>query len=335
VAQLNGATGAVNWSQTLPGTGANSVAVDGAGAAYVISHGILVINGKNSGYETYVTKFDPSGTQMWQDTLKADIGIGADATVAVSGNAVYIGGLYDTQVKNATFVIGPNTYTVTSQTPGTEDAYVLKLSTDNSYGWVQTIQCLNANSGVWSNSIAADSAGNVYSFGYFWGKVDFAPVKFSAKDPWVLSSGKSSADRFVAKLTPSGGVAWAEQFGDFSVSGINLGNEATAIAVDGAGAVYLTGNFSGTTSFNPAGGGTLTSAGGYDVFVSKLNTNGIFQWAVKAGGTGNDLAKGIAVSVFGDVFITGSIDAGTAYFDPTHSLTTPAKTGFLWQIKQP
>ncbi|MFO0811434.1 MAG: hypothetical protein U0746_22620 [Gemmataceae bacterium] len=215
VAQLDAGTGATNWSRALPGTGANSVAVDGAGAAYVISHGILVINGTNHGYVTYVTKFDAGGTQTWQDTLNADTGIGADATVAVSGNAVYVGGLYDTQVKNATFVIGTRTYTVTSATPGTEDAYVLKLSTDNAYGWVQTFQGLNKNSAVWSNIIAADSTGNVYAFGFFWGKVDFVPSTFSARDPWVLNAGKSDAARFVAKLTPAGTVAWAEQFGAF------------------------------------------------------------------------------------------------------------------------
>jgi hypothetical protein len=108
------------------------------------------------------------------------------------------------------------------------------------------------------------------------------------------------------------------------------------LAVDGAGAVYLTGSFSGTLSFNPAGGANLTSAGGNDIFVTKLDTNGAFQWAVSAGGTGDDSGNAIAVDSFGDVYVTGSIGAGTATFgDPTHSLTTATQTAFLWQITQP
>ena len=112
--------------------------------------------------------------------------------------------------------------------------------------------------------------------------------------------------------------------------------------MDGAGAVYLTGSFSGTLSFNPAGGANLTSAGGNDIFVTKLDTNGAFQWAVSAGGTGNDGGSGIAIDGFGDIYITGSIAAGTADFDPANIyldnrdlMTTSTTTGFLWQITQP
>jgi hypothetical protein len=111
---------------------------------------------------------------------------------------------------------------------------------------------------------------------------------------------------------------------------------AKAVAVDGAGAVYLTGFFTGTTSLNPAGGGNLTSAGGNDAFALKLDTNGVYQWGLQAGGAGDDRGIGIAVDSYGDVDLTGYIGAGTATFgDPTHSLTTSTKTSFLWQIAQP
>src|SRR3990172_3253311 len=53
----------------------------------------------------------------------------------------------------------------------------------------------------------------------------------------------------------------------------------TSIAVDGSGNVYTTGVFAGTADFDP-GSGTfnLTSAGSYDIFISKLDASGNFLW---------------------------------------------------------
>jgi hypothetical protein len=324
VAQLNAATGAVNWSRTVSGTAANAVAVDGAGAVYVTSRQGSVL----SATSRYVTKLDAGGTRQWQDTITSAAGVPSDAGVAVTGTTVYVGGVY---VTSATFAIGASTYSVTTARY-TDAGYVLKLSSDDAYGWVQTFQGGNGGGDVTSNSIAADGSGNVYAFGEFVGKVSFGAST-------TLNAGKSNDAYFVAKLTPAGTVAWAKQFGSFP--GLS-GGAASAIAVDGAGAVYLTGSFIGTVSFNPAGGGSLTSAGGNDIFVSKLDTNGTFQWAVSAGGTGDDFGNGIAVDGFGDIYIAGSIAAGTADFDPTHTypdnrdlVTTAAATGFLWQITQP
>jgi hypothetical protein len=203
--------------------------------------------------------------------------------------------------------------------------YVLKLTGDNVYGWVQLFKNSGSNYEVWSNHVAADNTGNVYAFGEFFNKVNFGSV--------TLNSGSAGDADFVAKLGPTGNVIWAKQFGPIT---FGLGYSPNAIAVDGAGAVYLTGTFSGTTSFNPAGGGNLTSAGSNDIFALKLDSNGVYQWALRAGGTGDDRGLGIAVDSFGDVDLTGYIGAGPDTFgDPSHSLTTGTQTAFLWQILQP
>ena len=46
------------------------------------------------------------------------------------------------------------------------------------------------------------------------------------------------------------------------------------VAVDGSGNVHITGRFQGTVDF---GAGNVTSAGGNDVFVTKLNSAGAHQ----------------------------------------------------------
>src|SRR6185503_12423147 len=94
---------------------------------------------------------------------------------------------------------------------------------------------------------------------------------------------------------------------------------------DGSGDVYTTGFFQGTADLDP-GGGTfnLTSAGGNDVFVSKLDSSGAFAWAVRWGGTSDDLGRSMTVDGSVNVYTTG-IFQGTADFDPgggTFNLTS-------------
>ena len=88
------------------------------------------------------------------------------------------------------------------------------------------------------------------------------------------------------------------------------------IAVPSDGSVYTTGVFSGTVDTDPSFlAFDLTSAGGDDIFVSKLDADGAFAWAVQFGGTGNEWDGGIAASAAGDVYVTGSFE-DIVDFDP-------------------
>ena len=91
---------------------------------------------------------------------------------------------------------------------------------------------------------------------------------------------------------------WAKRAGGTS------GDNGMAIAVDGDGNSYVTGRFTGTSSFN---GTSLTSAGYTDIFVAKYNSSGAFLWVKRAGGTGFTTATGadIAVDGFGNCYVTG------------------------------
>jgi hypothetical protein len=63
-------------------------------------------------------------------------------------------------------------------------------------------------------------------------------------------------------------------------------DNVNSLEVDSSGNVYTTGIFSGTADFDPGTGvSNLTSAGGDDVFISKLNSDGSLAWAKSWGGT--------------------------------------------------
>ena len=82
--------------------------------------------------------------------------------------------------------------------------------------------------------------------------------------------------------------------------GGNLRGYSTA--VDASGNTLVAGVFSGTVI---VGNTTLTSAGGDDIFVGKLDASGSWLWAKSAGGISYDQASGVAVDASGNVFVTG------------------------------
>ena len=128
--------------------------------------------------------------------------------------------------------------------------------------------------------------------------------------------------------------ASAVSFGFVVGIGATSTDTGSAVAVDGAGNVYVTGEFTNTADFQPGSGTTnLTSAGAQDVFVLKLDTNGAFVWATAVGGVFTDLPTAIIVDANGETYATGSFrgtagltfQAGDGTSDATMTFTgTPA-----------
>ncbi len=79
----------------------------------------------------------------------------------------------------------------------------------------------------------------------------------------------------------------------------------------------MAGYFEGTATFGPY---TLTSSGNKDVFAAKLDPDGNWLWAVRAGGVDFDFGRGIAADGAGHALLTGYFE-GTATFGP-YTLTS-------------
>lgn len=80
-------------------------------------------------------------------------------------------------------------------------------------------------------------------------------------------------------------------------------DSADAVAVDASGNVFVTGQFWGSVGF---GGGTLVSAGSWDIFVAKYSgLTGAHLWSRRFGGAATEEGLGLAVDASGNVFVTG------------------------------
>jgi hypothetical protein len=109
-------------------------------------------------------------------------------------------------------------------------------------------------------------------------------------------------DVFVTKLNATGtALVYSTYIGG------SVGDEGTAIAVDGSGYAYVTG-FTFSTDYDVTPGAFQTTNGGSrDVFVTKLNATGTaLVYSTYIGGNGgDDYGYAIAVDGSGNAYVTG------------------------------
>ena len=70
-------------------------------------------------------------------------------------------------------------------------------------------------------------------------------------------------------------MLWAKKAGGTSIEYVRN------IALDKSGNSYITGQFGSSATF---GSTTLTTSGGFDIFLAKFDNSGNVVWASKAGG---------------------------------------------------
>ena len=238
-------------------------------------------------------------------------GSGSDSGLSLAIDSV--GNVYTTGGFEGTVDFDPGAGTFNLTSAGFEDIFISKLDSDGNFLWAHNFGGTSFDNG---NSLAIDSAGNVYTTGYFSGTIDFDP----GAGTFNLTSSPAGSDVFISKLDSDGNFLWAKNFGG---TGSDIGN---SLAIDSIGNVYITGNFEGTADFDP-GAGTFnltSSVGGPDVFISKLDSQGNFLWAKSFGGFRSDSSKSLAIDSVGNVYTTGYFK-GTVDFDPgagTFNLTS-------------
>ena len=144
---------------------------------------------------------------------------------------------------------------------------------------------LGGSAGDYGYYIAVDGSGNIYVAGDSDATWGVSPVRAYT----------GNSDAFVAKLFPTGGRIWNTFLGGSSV------DEASGIAVDGSGNVYVAGTSMASWGSNIV----VPYSAGYDSFAAKLDTNGNLTWNTFLGGSGEDYGGAVAVDGSGNVYVAG------------------------------
>jgi len=155
--------------------------------------------------------------------------------------------------------------------------------------------------------LVSDASGNSFVTGYFSTAAEVNGTNLGVE---------GLTDVFVSKVSSNGDTEWTVSFGG------PQSDRGLGIAVDQSGNVLLCGFYTGNIDFG--NGVSLTSNGGQDAFVAKLDVDGNAVWA-KTGGSsgGSDRANSVAVDNNGNVIITGQF-SGLASFG---ALTLDAADG--------
>jgi hypothetical protein len=267
VSKLNPAGSDLAYSTFLGGSsfdGGVGIAVDSAGAAYVTggSHsadfpttaGAIDTSFNGVAQDVFVTKLNPAGSGLAYSTYLGGSSIDQGLDIAVDATrAAYVTG----QTFSSDF---PTTAGAidTSFNGVEQDVFVTKLNPAGSGLAYSTY--LGGPSIDLGLDIAVDSAGGAYLTGLT-GSTDF-PTTVGAFD---ISFNRGDADAFVSKLNPPGSeLAYSSYLGGSSFDG------GQGIAVDPAGAAYVTGGTRSADFPTTAGAIDVSLDGDVDAFVIKI-----------------------------------------------------------------
>jgi hypothetical protein len=320
------------------------VATDDVGSAYVVGQTEGILPGQHSagGWDAFLRKYDPSGTELWTRQIG---GGGADIASDVA-----VGPTDDI------YVVGTTSSALPGQAAaGSFDAFVRRYNSAGDEVWTRQF---GTSPGDNARRVALDSAGQVLVVGstegalaehssaggfdayvsmfeadgrLLWtrqfgsGGDDFGMGVGSDRSGAISVAGtagqplpgQSSGTTFLRQFGVGGSVLWTDQFGT------GPSDEAWDVAVDGDGAVYLV----GTTEHALPG---EQSAGGIDGFIRKYSQAGRQLWTRQLGTPEDDNAFTVALTAVG-VVLAGSTrgrmgdDAAAGGLDAfvTH-LTIPA-----------
>lgn len=307
----------VAWYNNSPANSndeANAIATDDAGNVYITGQSV----GVGTTWDYTTVKYNSSGTEEWAVRYNGPENE-ADAARAVAVDDA--GNVY---------VTGSSVISVTDL-----DYATIKYSASGDEEWVVWYDG-PVNGRDYGASIAVDNEGNVYVTGVSEGSGtgdDYATIKYSAAgdELWVarydgpandtdwvrdlvldgagnvyvtghsLGSG-TGLDYATVKYSPSGAEQWAVRYDGPE----SRGDRARAIALDGAGNVYVTGGSGYSDETTP------------DFATVKYDPSGVEAWIARYDGPAieSDAARDIAVDDAGNVYVTGiSYDPETSGYD--------------------
>lgn len=238
-----------------------------------------------SGFHLFAARYDPGGGHLWSLPGVAAAGVHAGFALSMSGSGeLALSGDY-----SAALMVGDATASYAGPGP---DLYFARVSAEGS---VPALVVAGADGDQIGAGALFDGLGSLYLFG-------------TQTGPFVIDefSPDSDADGglFVCQIDETGtDASWL-----FDSVGGRVGSLRGAVDRDGA--LLLTGWFDGTFAFDVADQEPLTSRGGSDVFIARIEPDGSVDWVVQFGGPGDEEPRGIAAGPDGTFAITGLFHGG-------------------------
>ena len=269
----------------------------------VLSDGSYIIAGSFSGnksfgarslqskgkMDVFIAKQNKDGSYDWATTGGGSDYDSVNAISSIDNNSTFITGTFS---GSASF--GDTTLNSSNE----QEIFIAKLNSDGTYAWANKAGGLGNE---YVKSIKSQNDGSSFIIGTFTGVASFGGTSLNSF---------GGEDTFIAKLNANGSFSWVTQAGGFNKDyGIDISPLAD-------GSTLIIGEFTGEANF---GNIKLTSAGNSDVYIAKLNINGEFEWARRAGGVNSDKSHSINTHEDGSSIITGTF-IGTSNWEEKNRL---------------
>ncbi|MHA4808916.1 T9SS type B sorting domain-containing protein [Flavitalea flava] len=211
----------------------------------------------NSLKNGFIAKLSPGGALVWADRLANTTNDSYDMITPRAISIDGMGNIVATGWFNGTFDFDPGSGVSAVTSAGSDDCYILKITADGGFIWVERIGGTLSDTG---NDLALDNDNNIYICGSFGPTVDYDP---GPGDHTVNSPGYGPSA--IVKLQSNGDFIYAALF--------ESGNSSTLfrrMAVDNALNIYSVGFLSGSEDFDPGPGVYTLTTYEESPFVLKL-----------------------------------------------------------------
>jgi len=252
--------------------------------------------------DIFIAKYNANYDLVW---VKQFGGAGSDnvRSITIDANGVpFISG---------DFVGTVSFGSTTLNSVGGIDAFVAKLNSTGDCIWANQIGSSVTDDAL---SVKTDASGDVLATGMFGGQLTIGTTT-------LTSNGQT--DVFLIKYDPAtGNPIWAQNYGGAD------DDDGISLAAGSNGNIYISGSFFGTM---PMASSSLVSAGSFDAFVAKLNSNGDALWVTQIGGTSNDNAYSLAT--VGDTLYVAGYYTGSANIGNTSLTAVGNEDAFIAKYK--
>ncbi len=233
-------------------------------------------------------------TFEWVSAIDGSTFVETRTTAVDQSGNVYTAGHF---LGTIDFDPGPGVFNLSSPTSN-QGIFLQKLNAAGNFVWAKK---MDTDKDGTSMSVNTDALGNVYLSGEFGGALFYYPeLPFGSH--YFGASDNTDQDIFVIKLNTDGKLIWARQIGGTG------GQWTGGSVVDAVGNIYLVGDFSVHTDFDPDKNAEyiLTTPDGWinHIFVEKLDSAGRFSWVRRVEGAGYCIGDAIGLTPDGNLYAT-------------------------------
>ncbi len=251
-----------------------------------VQFGSYTLTSVGSDSSSFVTKLNFAGRVLW---AKAAPGVIPSECIAdAAGHVLVVGSFRGTATWG----------TISKTSAGNLDAFVAKYDRNGNIQWVQTVAGSGTNLGR-GVEVAEDGTNDILITGQFDGTQTMGTTQMTSN---------GSTDVWLGRLAPTGAWKWVKQIGG---AGEDYGRGVSAKGSK----IAIAGSFTGTINFL---GQSLTSNGGTDVYVAKLNANGGLLWVNHTGSSDNDEGAEVNFDPRGNLLVVGTYWKSTTVSNVTN-----------------